>query len=557
MDGQRSSEDLLASGWDALRAGDWHAARGCFEAALAGVETAEAYEGLGWAAYCLDEDPLTIEARERAFGLYRQRGDDQSAARVAAWLAADWAEFRGEGAVCNGWLQRAHRLLDGREPGPGHGWLAVHEASMIVDEDPATARRLAIEAAELGRRFGVAELAMLGLALEGRALVSDGELGEGFRRLDEATVTALDGEAELLSCVAWACCYLISACEQVRDYDRASQWCQQVGAFCERHGISFLLGVCRAKYAGVLTWQGQWDEAERQINRATEGLASRPLLVGEALVRLGELRRVQGRLDEAEEVFARAEGESRALLGRAAVALDRGHPDDAADLAERYLRRYPESHRIERVTGLEVVVRAYSTLNQLARAREALCELQEIASGARTRPLRAAALTADAVVASASGDQDRARRSLEDAVDLLAGTPAAYEIGRTRLELADVLLASGRHREARFQLVAALEGLRALRAEGEVARAEALQRRLDMPDRSSSAGASDGPLSGLTPRELEVLALVAEGVSNHEIAERLVVSEHTVHRHVTSILRKLGLASRAAAAALAVRHGLV
>jgi LuxR family maltose regulon positive regulatory protein len=557
MDGQRSSEALLASGWDALRAGDWQAARGCFKAALAAVETPEAFEGLGWAAYCLDEDPLTLEAREKAFRLYRERGDDQSAARVAAWLAADWAEFRGEEAVCNGWLQRAHRLLDDHEPGPGHGWLAVHEASMLVEDDPATALRLATEAAESGRRFGVVELEMLGLALEGRALVSNGELGEGFRRLDEATATALAGDAQLLSCVAWACCYLISACEQVRDYDRASQWCQQVGAFCERHGIGFLLGVCRAKYAGVLTWRGQWGEAERQINQATQGLASRPALVGEALVRLGELRRLQGRLDEAEEVFAKAEGESRALLGRAAVALDRGHPHDAAELAERFLRQFPDPRRIERVAGLEVAVRAYSALNQLTRARETLCELREIASRVRSRPLRAAVLTANAAIAAASGDQDGARCSLEDAVDLLAGTPAAYEIGRTRLELAEVLLASGRHREARFQVVAALESLRALHAGGEVARAEALERRLGRPNLSGFAGESAGPLGELTPRELEVLALVAEGASNHEIAERLVVSEHTVHRHVTSILRKLGLHSRAAAAALAARHGLV
>jgi LuxR family maltose regulon positive regulatory protein len=116
-------------------------------------ETPEALEGLGWAAYCLDDDPLTFQARERAFRMYRTQADDAAAARVAAWLAADWLEFRGKPAVANGWLQRAHRLLDDLEPGPGHGWLAVHEASIIVNEDPATARRLAAQAVELGRRW--------------------------------------------------------------------------------------------------------------------------------------------------------------------------------------------------------------------------------------------------------------------------------------------------------------------------------------------------------------------------------------------------------------------
>ena len=96
-----------------------------------------------WAGYCLDDERLTFDARERAYRLYRERGDGPSAARVAAWLAADCLEFRGEAAVANGWLQRAHSLLDELEPGPDHGWLAVHEASMLVEQDTATARRLA------------------------------------------------------------------------------------------------------------------------------------------------------------------------------------------------------------------------------------------------------------------------------------------------------------------------------------------------------------------------------------------------------------------------------
>jgi DNA-binding NarL/FixJ family response regulator len=61
----------------------------------------------------------------------------------------------------------------------------------------------------------------------------------------------------------------------------------------------------------------------------------------------------------------------------------------------------------------------------------------------------------------------------------------------------------------------------------------------------------------LTPRELDVLKLVAQGLSNSDIAQRLVLSEHTVHRHLANIMRKLGLSSRAAAAAWGVRTGLV
>jgi DNA-binding CsgD family transcriptional regulator/tetratricopeptide (TPR) repeat protein len=556
MDGQRTVDDLLAAGWEALRAGGWRDARGCFEAALAAGESPQAFEGLGWAAYCLDDDPLTFEARERAFQLYRQQGDDQSAARVAAWLAADWLEFRGEPAVANGWLQRAHRLLDGMEPGPDHGWLAAHEASIVLDEDAATARRLAAQAVELGRRFGVPELEMVGLGIEGAALVSGGELAAGMSRLDEATATALSGEAEILVCAAWACCYLISACEQVGDYERASDWCRRVHEFCDQRGIAMLLGVCRAKYAGVLTWQGRWAEAEDEFGRANEALTrSRRPLIRHALIRLGELRRRQGRLDEAEVLFDRCEGDPFALLGRARIAVDRHRSGEAAELADRFLRRFPDRNRIERCAGLDVSVSALLELGERVRAEAALAELRDITARTGTRPLRAAVLAAQGRVEVAREDLEAARCSFEDALDVLAAAGAPFETAQVRLDLAAVLAALRRRETARREAEAALYAFRRLGATIEAGRAEAVLRTLGGPE-APPGSTLEGPLATLSRREAEVLVLVAEGLTNAEIAARLVVSEHTVHRHVTNILRKLGLPSRAAAASVAVRHGL-
>jgi ATP/maltotriose-dependent transcriptional regulator MalT len=553
-----AEEPPLDAGWAALSGGDWKRARPAFEESLAEGETPEALEGMGWVGHMLNEDRLTFDARERAYRLYLERGDKGSAARIAAWLAADCVLFRGEPAVANGWLQRAHSLIDGLEPGVDHGWLAIHEGyiAIALDEDTVKARRLAARAVELGRAFAAPELEMLGLGLEGRALVSEGELEEGMRRLDEATTVALGGEARLLYCVAWACCFLISACERVRDYERAAQWCARVGEFCGQHDI-FLLNTCRAHYASVLSWQGRWDEAESQLSAAVEGLqASRPLMVGDALARLGELRRRQGRLDDADELFARTETHSLSLLGRAALALDRGQPSEAAELADRYLRRFPDPSRIERSVGLEVAIKALALLGEHERATEALAELREIAAQARTRPLLAAVSSSEGTLAVARGDHDAARRSFEDALDLLAASDARFEAARVRLDLAATLSALGRHGRARRELEAALAGFQELGADGESARAEAMLGKLRRPRATLPTEAVDSPLGELSKRELEVLGLVAEGLTNHDIAQRLVLSEHTVNRHVANILRKLGFSSRAAAASLAGRHGL-
>jgi LuxR family transcriptional regulator, maltose regulon positive regulatory protein len=553
-----AEEPPLEAGWAALSGGDWERARAFFEESLADEETPEALEGMGWVGHMLNEDRLTFVARERAYRLYLERGDKRSAARIAAWLSADCLLFRGEPAVANGWLQRAHSLIDGLEPGVDHGWLAIHEGYIAValDEDTVKARRLAARAVELGRVFGVPELEMLGLGLEGRALVSEGELEEGMRRLDEATTVALAGEARLLYCVAWACCYLISACERVRDYERAAQWCDRVGEVCGQHDI-FLLNTCRAHYASVLSWQGRWDEAESQLSAAVEGLqASRPPMVGDALARLGELRRRQGRLVDAEELFARSETHSVSLLGSAALALDRGQPSEAAELADRYLRRFPDPSRIERSAGLEVAIRALARLGEHERATDALGQLREIAAQAQTRPLLAAVCSSEGTLALARGDHDAARRSFEDALDLLTASDARFEAARVRLDLAATLSALGRDDRARREIKAALAGFQELGADGESARAEAMLGKLRRPHATLPTEARDTPLGELSGRELEVLSLVAEGLTNHEIAQRLVLSEHTVNRHVANILRKLGFSSRAAAASLAGRHGL-
>lgn len=538
----------LRTGWERLAAGRWPQARSAFERALAQGETPEGLEGLSWAAWWLDDAQTVFDARDRAYRLYRQRGDPAAAARMATWLAADELDFHGALAVASGWLRRAHRLLDPLEAGPDHGWLAFHEGYVAqLEGDTDLARRSARRAAELGRRFGVADLEMLGLALEGSALVGCGQVAQGMTHLDEATAAAMEGEATIPISGAWACCFLVSTCIAVHDYDRASEWCDRIAEFAERYGSRYMLAFCRAEYGAVHLWRGRWGEAEQMLEASVDDFASsRPAWAAEPLATLADLRRRQGRQAESAELLDRLGAEPAAILCRARLALDRGESRRAADLAERQLRQTPVQRKLERLSALDLLVRARAAHGDLDGATAALQEVREVAHLAGTAPLRARTDRAEGVLLAARGEHERARMLLEDAVDRFQRCGAPFEAGRARLELAASLIALGRANAARREATAALESLEELGAALDAGRARRLLAQV-----GSQAPA---PVTG---REREVLRLVAEGLTNRQIADRLVLSEHTVHRHVTNILRKLDLPSRAAAAAHAVRAGLL
>jgi LuxR family transcriptional regulator, maltose regulon positive regulatory protein len=543
--------DRLDFGWAELAEGHWEAARAVFEDALAAVETPEACEGLSWAAWWLDEERVVFDAREHAYRLYRRAGNAPAAARMAAWLAGDQLDFHGAWAVANGWLRRAHRLLDPLKPGPDHGWLAFFEGYLALQGgEAASAAECALRATELGRNFGAPDLEMLGLALEGSTLVSMARVGEGMRCLDEATALALAGEAAIPISGAWACCFLVTACTAVHDYDRAFEWCDRIADFAERYGSRYMLAFCRAEYGAVHVWRGRWTEAEAVLDASVEDfLGSRPAWAGSSLVGLAELRRRQGRDEEAAKLLDQAGPLLTAQLCRGRLALDRGDARRAVDLAERFLRQMPAHQRVSRAPGLELLIRARTARGELDEADAALAALREVERLVGTPPLRAGTDLAEAMVATGRGDHDRARPLVEDAVDRFERSGGVYEAAEGRIELATTLLALGRADAAGREAAAAVERTLDLGAATLAARA---QRVLD-----ACTGKHRSPRPEVTPREREVLRLLAEGLTNQQIAERLVVSQHTVHRHVTNILRKLELPSRAAAAAHAARSGML
>ena len=547
--------DPVAAGWAQLEAAEWAAARASFEAALDRDEAPEALEGLSWASWWLDDADAVFDARERAFQLYRQRGADASAARMAIWLACDQLDFRGAVSVASGWLRRAHRLLDSLEPCPEHGWLSFHEGYLAqLSGDAPAAGELGAEAADVGRRFAVPDLEMLGLALQGAVLVGRAQVEEGMSCLEEATAIALAEEATVPISGAWTYCFLVSACTSVLDLERAFEWSDRIAEFADRYGSRYMLAFCRSDYGVVHLSRGRWDEAERMLEAAVEDFSrSRPAMVGGPLVALAELRRRQDRTGEAVRLLDRAGPSETAQLCRARIALDAGEARQAVELLERLLRQAPAERKLDRAPAFEQLVRAHVARGELEEARAALGSLREVERLLGTEPVCASRELAEGLLEAAAGRHERARTLLEDAVDRFERCGTPFEAAQARIELATSLAALGRGELAEHEATAARDRLVALGAEAAAARAA----RLLEGSTDGRRGDDGSGLSALTPREREVLALVAEGLTNRRIAERLVVSEHTVHRHVTNLLRKLDLPSRTAAAARAVSSGML
>ena len=550
VSGDGRSEEL-ASGWEALRAGRWEDARELFARAVDAGGTAEAHEGLSWAAWWLDDAGAMFAAREQAFRLYRERGDAASAARMATWIAADQLDFHGAVAVASGWLDRAFRLLEPLPVGPDHGWLAFHQGYVaLVRGETDLAEERGAHAAELGRRFDVVDLQMLGLALNGMILVSRARVREGMRRLDEASAIALSNEASIPISSAWTCCFLVTACTRVLDFERAFEWCDRIAEFADRYGSKYMLGFCRAEYALIHTWRGEWEAAERALEESIAALsAARAPMAGGSLAQLAELRRRQGRADECVALLDEAGASPSAQICRAELALDAGDPRRALDLAESMLRARRRDRPVDAVPALDVAIRAHLACAELDGASAAADELADVASEIGTTALVAKASLARAMVAAARADHAAAKPLAEDAIDGFERCRARFEAARARIVVASTLLALGRPRDAAREATAASDCLRELGATVDAERARALLSRCEPREDEMPAIVSR--------RERDVLGLLAEGLTNREISKRLHISEHTVHRHVTNILRKLGVSSRAAAAAWGVRAGLV
>lgn len=551
--------DLFEKGKKELALGKWKEARKSLEEATKLHPSAEVYEDLARACWWLNDIPAVLAFREEAYRRYLDTADNLGASRTASWLGIDFLELKGEFAVANGWFQRAEHLLENQPPSLELGLIKLLKGRKAFITDPGNENALALinESLQLNKSLGGTDVGMLAEALKGFILTTEGRIEEGMSLLDEATLIATTAATDI-NFITLTCCFLIEACERLRDFERAGQWCGKVKEICRRWEFDAMFSNCRNLYASVLICTGDWKEAEKELLTAREELKQyRPTYVNASTVRLADLRRRQGKWEETQSLLESAGAHSLKLLHCAALAFDMEDHTAAADFAERFLRQAPAKEHTRKIAGFELLVRIYCKQQRLDEAEPLLDALNKIAGEAGTVSLIAAAKSAEGIVAKSSGNLREAKQLLGDAIDLYDSCKAPYDAARTRLDLAETLTELAQYRLAESELNRALKTFQKLGAEKDAARAKTSLKTVHLDN--AAMNALDKKLE-FTGRELEVLRLIAEGKTNEEIAEALFLSVRTVEKHITNLYLKMGVSgksARAFASSYAIRHHLV
>jgi ATP/maltotriose-dependent transcriptional regulator MalT len=499
-------------------------------------------DALAAVAMWLGRTDEAIAAHTQAYRLHLE-ADAAPRAAYSAFMLAIHLRLVGEAAQSAGWLARAHRLLADAPESRAHGYpLYLRIAGLLgsdLDEALTEARRMQ----GIGRDFDDDALVALGMFFEGRALVRQTKVQEGLALLDEAMLAALSDRLDPMWTGA-IYCGLLDACHELADHSRAAEWTEATRRWCAPLPTASLYpGICRIHWAEVLAARGSWDEAEQEALAACQELERIDVFaVADGHYEVGEIRRFRGDLTGAEDAYERAHELGRdPQPGLALLRLAQGRPDQAAASIAAALQVAAPAP-LERARFLSAQVPIALAAGHLDTATAAATELDATARTFGSLGLRAEAHRCRGAVELATGSTVVALASLRQACGLWQELDVPFELARTRLLVADAYAALGDGDAAERERAAARACFERLGALGEL--------------QALAPTAAAAP-AGLTPREVEVLAMVATGRTNRQIAEDLVLSEKTVARHVANIFTKLGVSSRAAATAFAFSNGVV
>lgn len=544
MAGQQPSGS--SGGWEALADARWADAVAAFEAELSADERARAFEGLASARWWSSDITGAVEAWERAYTSYRRDDRDERAAHVALLLAREHAQGLANDALANGWLARSKRLLEDAPDSVEWGWVAFVESERSMD--PSSSLGHAEAALRSARRARDPDLELAALGRAGLAEIALGRIDEGMTRLDEGMAAAVAGESLDLRTIGDLYCAANLAAEITLDVSRFEQWTAIIMAYMDRTGHPDLLSFCGTCCAEVLRATGDWKEGERWLTRTLGQLESsgQKARCIHPATRLASFRVSQGRFEEAEELLRGHEDLPEATQAVVALQLARGQIAMAAAHLHRRLNELGRDNLLA-VPFLAQLVDVQLAQPDLAGATETAMTLAEIAERTGNGRASAEGELALGSVRGAAGDPAEARQHLDRSLSLFVRLRMPHAAGRVHFALARALAGS----EGDAAVEEARRALRAFEDLGASHDADVVAAFLS--DRGIAGRTGPKLVGELSKREIEVLRLLGEGLTNAEIAARLYISTKTVASHVGSIFAKLHLRNRAEAAAFANR----
>jgi DNA-binding CsgD family transcriptional regulator len=550
--GPRSTAGALERGREKYAARAWAEAYDLLDQADREVPLADAdLECLTWAAALSGRDPEAARVLERLYKSRLEAGDEVGATRAAFWLGMAFIAL-GEVGRAGGWLGRAQTLVDRRDdPCVECGYLLLPAARKdIASGNYTAAHDMAAEAVEIGKRFGDDDLVAFGRALQATSLTRRG-LTEGVVLLDEAlVVTTSETLSPMIAGLVY--CLAIPCCQEVHAVERAREWTSEFVRWCSQQPqLGGFSGTCLVHRSEVLQQDGAWSEAIQDAQRASETLSpdTDPQALGGAFYQQAEIYRLQGDFDEAEEAYRRASQLGRdPQPGLALLRLAQRRLDSAANAVRRAVgdAKHPAQHMRLLPAHLEIML----AVEDFDGARDACRRLDEMAAQLGTEVSGAMSSHAVGALRLAEGDAQAAVTPLRAAFQTWQQMGVPYVAARVRVLLGRACRLLGDEDGAMLELDAARKVFEVLGARPDVARIDALK-----GERASAP--SDERHSRLSPRELQVLRLVASGKTNKAIAKELRLSEKTIEHHVSHILTKLDVPSRAAATAYGYEHELI
>lgn len=530
-------------------AGDWQRDydRLAAQDAARGLDP-EGLEALATAAYMTGREDDYLSVLTRLFGVQEAAQKTQAAVRTAFWIGLTLM-FRGEHGRGGGWVARAAALAKNLPPdSAAHGYVLVPPAEGALEQDdPANAQALAERMLAIGEGSGDADLVAIARHIVGRARLSQGDIAGGLADLDRTMIAVTEGRCSPIV-TGLIYCSVIDACQSFQIYQRAGEWTTALSGWCgTQPGLVAFTGRCLIHRAEIMLLAGDWNAAEGEAGTACKRLSEGPAAhhAGPAFYQRGEVLRLSGRFGEADEAYRAASRHGfDPQPGLALMRLAEGEPQSAAAAIRRAL--VAAEKPTERMRLLPAAAEIALAAGDMTAADEFSAELGRLGETYVSDAATAVASEVRATIALARGEADAALRNCSRAAEVWRRLPAPHRLARIRLLTARACAAIGDTDTARAEAEAALETFGGLGAEPDGRAAQAVLRSL--------APSADGPL---TRRQTEVLGLIAQGLTNREIAGQLGLSERTVDRHVSDILTRIGAPTRTAATAWAVTNGLI